>query len=221
LSLPKTIPCSYCSTANPAVAANCQSCGALLEHLHVHASPVEVERPVPVRTQLDTDLDIIQMSRKVEQGSRMAMNLYSAFWRALADSAVIAMTAFGLGLTGAVTQNPVWGVILSAALGFFVGLSRKSYLFTLLGAPLGFVGGALIGGVLWAGGLGPGLLVFTTALGASTAAWLGSRWIPFQYRSTWEKFRPLVGAAGGLGFGLLGAAAGSGLHVLISTLEHL
>lgn len=219
MRIAKTIPCSFCSSANPAGAAKCLSCGAPLEQLKVHASPIEAERPVPVRTQQDSDVDIIQMTRKVEQGSRTALNLYSAFWRALADAAVIAMTAIGIGVTGAVTQNPLWGVILSGILGLSVGLSRKSYLFTLLGAPLGFVGGALIGGVLWAGGLGPGPMVFTTALGASAASWLGSRRFPFKHRNTWEKIRPLLGAAGGLGFGLLGAVIGSGLHALISALE--
>ncbi|MBE0696141.1 MAG: hypothetical protein IH586_04390, partial [Anaerolineaceae bacterium] len=89
---------------------------------------------------------------------------------------------------------------------------------TLLGAPVGFVVGALVGLLLWVVGLGKGVLVFPMILFAAAAALVGGRRVPFQQRRTWQKIRPFVGALAGLALGLAGMLIGWGLRAAVETL---
>jgi len=217
--------CPYCTSANQPGAKNCRACGAPL--------PEKQETAVPARSAgtgsaaevsalpVPESIDTVELGRKVEEGSRAALQWYGAFWRALADAAVIAMVSFGTGAIGAAAGIAWAGLALSPVFGLAVGFSRKSYLFTLLSAPLGFAAGSIVGGVLWAAGLGPAPMVFCVSLGAASAALLGSRPMPFRRRNFWEKARPPLGAAGAVVFGLLGTAAGAGLRAAVTALGWL
>ena len=195
------------------------ACGAPLADSPVNSANEESHgrHPVPAPPE-EHALDAVEIGKKVEQGSYQALNLYSNFFRALADAAAISITSAAIGITGGVTGLPFWGVVLGTVLGLAVGLVRKSYLFTIFGAPIGFVAGALTGGLLWAGGLGQEWMVFAVGMGACAVALVGGRWTPMGLRSLWHKLRPLLGAAGGLVFAVLGALLGSGLQAAVDAL---
>ncbi|MBN1267915.1 MAG: zinc ribbon domain-containing protein [Anaerolineales bacterium] len=213
----KTILCSYCTTANPKGSSVCSACGAPIEAV-VEPAVLEPVSTSPLPLAALESLDAVELGKKVEEGSRKAFSAYSAFWRALADAAVIAMVAFGTGVIGGVVGQGWVSIILAALFGVVIGFTRKSYLFTFISGPLGFAGGAVLGGVLWVGGLGTAPMLYCTFLGSAAAAVLGSHSFPFRRRGLWDKIRPLLGAGGGAVFGATGMAVGSGLRAAVAAL---
>jgi len=214
----KKIDCVYCTTLNPAEARHCSACGAPLDvsRIEIVEKPASRENLAPSST--PASVDVVQLGKKVEEGSLKAFTVYSAFWRALADAAVIGMVTFGIGVIGGVVGQGFVSVVLSAVFGLVIGFTRKSYLFTIISGPLGFIAGSLLGGVLWAVGLGAVPMLYCTSLGAAAAALLGSRRMPFRFRNFWDRFRPVLGIAGGAGFGILGTGVGIGLRTAAAAL---
>ncbi len=213
--------CTYCNSANPHGSKTCVNCGAPL----VQGKPISESqsgsrkipefKPRPIikprskntisRKNLETAQKAGKNMEKVVSGT---IYIYAVFWRTLAESVVIAITALSLGIFGGSTDMVIWGILSGVIIGVAVGLAIKNYYLVLLSAPLGFILGTTIGGMLWAVGIGPKVLVFTTVSLASIFALLGSRKYPYAMRNKWEKSRPYLGGLGGLVFALLGTLVG-------------
>ena len=81
---------------------------------------------------------------------------------------------------------------------------------------------SLLGVLIWALGSGPQVMVYTGLLFAVIGAVIGGRRsLPFEHRNCWEKTRPLLGAAGGFAFGILGALLGWGIRAGVQNLLSL
>ena len=106
----------------------------------------------------------------------------------------------------------------AAAVGIAVGFTIKISYLALFSSPVGMVIGAVLGAVLYFMGAGMKVFVFTTGFFAVLAAFIGGRKSPFAQRNLYERLRPLIGAAGGLAFGLLGMLIGVGLRAAANNL---
>jgi hypothetical protein len=213
------IVCEFCATQNPASQETCQACGAPLPRPAVRKQPV-VHSITPPITQTNRELEQARKAGEdVEELSRKALYAYSLIWRTLAESAAIAITAFGIGLVGGATGTAWVGILGAVLVGLGVGYAIKNSYLAMFSAPIGLVIGAVVAAIIYLL-LGAGMWVFvvTTSLFASLAAVLGGNRIRYQHRNLYEKLRPLIGAAGGLAFGILGMLAGAGLHAAVNAL---
>jgi hypothetical protein len=213
--------CEYCATANPKEALVCIACGAPLPTPKPKSTltpQVEiVSTKVPTSTQKISAQEIRQTGEKLDKVYATAFSTYATLWRTLAEAAVIAITGFGIGFVGGAIGPATIGVIGATVVGLVVGLSRKNYYLTLLGAPIGLIVGVLFSVLLWFLKASPTIIVLVITLGSILAAWIGSYQTPFSRLNWWEKARPWLGTAGGFAFGLLGALLGYGVRAIVQT----
>ena len=218
------VTCGYCSIVNPAGDDNCLACGA----------PLPKELPVPARSSIDSagrqspdDFwkprhnrleDVRKAGEKLDQAYYSAAYAYSLFWRTLAETVMIAVVGFGIGLVGGATGMAVWGAVGATVYGIVVGLLVKRYLFLLLSAPLGVLIGAAFCVLLFIFGIEARWMVIVLSIVTILSAVIGGRRVRFQRKNLWEKARPFLGGLGGLGFGLLGMAIGLGLQAAVRAL---
>ena len=198
------------------------ACGAPLPKLQTAPEPPKKppRRPGPVQISSDRQAlhDARQAGEKIDKVAHSALYVYSAFWRTLAEAAVIALVGLGLGVTGGAVGQAVGGVLAALVVGALVGWAIKISYLTFISAPTGFAVGAGVCVVLYLLGVPPGVMVYVLAIFSGTAALVGGRRVAWKRRKAWEKARPFLGALGGLGFGLLGMGIGLGLRAALAAL---
>jgi hypothetical protein len=209
------IVCAYCATLNGPGSTECIACGAPLEA----AGPIMNAQPEPLPFVIQP-LENMKGANDFEQIQKAllpASHALGLVWRTIGEALAIGLTAFGLGVVGAIFDMAAWALLGAILVGIAVGLSRKNLWPTILGAPLGGLAGLLVGGILWAVGLGPIWVVFISIVGAILGATIGSR-RRAAGANRWDKLRPWLGALGGLFFGVMGLLIGEGFQQLIQLL---
>lgn len=225
MPLPQRINCEYCNASNVSKAKQCIACGAPLpDKLPPTPTSHTVYRHKP--SPLIASPKDIETARKVgEKADKIFWTgayLYSAFWRALAETITIAVVGFATGFLGGATGMPIGGVIGAVLIGLSIGMAIKYPILTYISAPAGFITGAALCVLLWLLKFPPQGMVFITTLFAVIAALLGRIKTPFSRRLVWEKIRPFLGTLGGLIIGLVGMLVGLGLRAaLMAFLESI
>lgn len=156
--------------------------------------------------------DVRKVGERADELYTPILYAYGYIWRILADSFVIALGGFALGLLGSVLGLPVWGLMVGAAFGFLMGYVIKGYILTVVSVPVGIVLGAALSLLPWALGMPPQGVFFIVSVFALGAAWMGTRRVAFHRRRKMEKVRPFLGLIGGLAFSGLGVLLGIGLQ---------
>ena len=213
------ISCSYCNTLNDAAEKNCVGCGALLE-----VPAPQVYRPQAVQqaftpAQTSSPFDSVD-SQKIQTGAQQVEKLYagatSAYrtaWSVTSDAIGIALVAVALGLVGGATGMGFWGVLGAMLAGLVIGYTEQSFWMNVIAPPAGALLGIVAWGVAWAVGAGPKGMVFAATGLACLGALIGA------HRHTTPLgcvsfVRPLLGAAGGFFFALLGLAFGLAIRAI-------
>ncbi len=215
--------CLYCQTINPLSKKSCIACGAPLTAIS-HEIPTKKEK------NYDPDVKINQQPEKVildtakkigkdaDQLTNQAWGLYGLFWRTVGEALTIALVSFGLGVVGGAVSLPFWGIISGISFGVLVGLVYKSYLWLLVGTPIGFVIGAAIGILLSLIGIRQEFILVTIFVFSCLAVFIGGQFRSLNYKNRYEKFRPYLGGLGGFVFSLIGMGIGLGLAALVNQL---
>ena len=220
MSTRQTFPCPYYSTINGVKATTCIACGAPIEPPKLQPTkkprPVLAHKPEPKPR---PEEQLRKIGEKTDDMYFTVLNTYAVAWRTLAEAIVIALCGFVLGLVGGATEMHWVGVLGGLVVGICVGWVRKNFYMTLASAPVGLILGLALGGIIWATGGSPQLLVIAASLLALAAALIGGRpQPPYQRRNIWEKIRPLLGGIGGLIFSIPGMLIGWGLVATINNL---
>lgn len=207
------IVCAWCQTLNSAAEAACIACGAPIEKLQPVLPSSPPAPPVPPVDVLAPKIqELKQAGENLDEAYSGALKAYSLLWRTLGEIFAIALTAFLLGLLGGMAHLAPLGVVGGAVVGLVVGRVVKSFWWHLL-TPLGLLIGAIIGLLPWALGAGPAGMFFSALLFALLAVWLGRSSVVAT--GWWQRLRPWLGTAGGLLFGMLGALLGLSLEWLV------
>ena len=216
--------CEYCSTTNPWQANTCLACGGPLPRPLADPTPQVTTITTPAKPEKPGTEDLLKVGEKADDIYFTVFNTYAIAWRTLGEAISIALTSFILGLVGGVTEVIFPGIFGAILVGLAVGITRKQFYIVLISAPAGLLLGLGLGAAVWALGGGPQVMVYTGMVFAIIGAVLGGRRsLPFGRRNCWEKSRPLLGAFGGFGFGLLGTLLGwgisSGVQALINAIS--
>jgi len=91
----------------------------------------------------------------------------------------------------------------------------KSYLWYLIGTPVGFVFGGVIGFLISSLGVSRMVILGSVFVFSSLSVILGAHLRKPAQKNLYEKLRPILGGLGGLIFTLLGLAIGWGLSSII------
>jgi hypothetical protein len=206
--------CSWCGTVNDAEAASCLACGAPLEQQRKTPPPPQQttarKPPPPPRVEFGTR-ELKKMGESSEQVYTTALGAYAAVWRTLGEALGIAVAGFIMGFIGGASGLAVFGALAATAIGVVVGLTTKNFWFSALSAPFGALLGAVIWTPLWALGAPLQGMLLSAWIGAALLARLGGYPAP-RRKNWWQNLRPLLGALGGLLFGLLGMLLGLGVN---------
>jgi len=223
-----SLPCVFCGARNDPAKETCIACGA----------PLELSRPAPVVTPVNTasDFPLADLStpqppvEPVKQQLKEGIAAVGAglglagvgglLMRTLAEALAIIIAALVVGFNaGRVSPFPGgWFLYLllavggSAVVGVAVGSVIKRSVFVLFSAPFGAllgVGAAILLKLNTA--RTPWLPLFAIA-GACLLALLGGRSNRTARFAGYQRFRPLLGAIGGIIFGLIGFGAGWIVH---------
>jgi hypothetical protein len=222
MSNTQRIICEYCETSNPQEVNTCLACGGPITRPHVDSTPSVTTVDMQAKPEELPTEDILKIGEKADDVYFTILNTYAIAWRTVGEAISIALTGFILGFVGAVTGMYFPGVLGAVLVGMAVGLTRKQFYLVLISAPAGLLLGLGFGALSWMIGGEPQIMVFTGLVGAVIGAVLGGRRNPpFGQRNCWEKARPLLGAMGGLAFGLLGTFLGWGIASVIRTLIDL
>lgn len=210
------IVCTYCKTLNESGSQACIACGAPLEE----GAPVMETQPDPLPFTIQPLENMKQANDldEIQKALLPASYALGAVWRTLGEALAIGLTAFGLGVIGAIVDMAFWALLGAALVGIAVGLSTKKFWPTILGAPLGAFSGMLVGGILWAVGLGATWVLFTSIIGAILGAVVGSR-RRAAASNWWDRLRPWLGVLGGIFFGVIGLFVGESFQQLIRLLS--
>jgi len=215
------IPCSFCNTLNDAAEKTCVGCGAPLEAPHpqqVIPPPLvqQAFQPAQSSTPFET-LDSQKLQDGAQQVDRLykgAMSAYQTAWSVTGDAIAISMAAFALGLVGGATGMGFWGVLGAMLAGLVIGYTEQPFWLNVIAPPAGALLGAVAWGIAWAAGAGPKGMVFVATGLACLGALIGAR-----RRTTplgcGAFVRPLLGAAGGFFFALLGLAFGLAIRAIL------
>ncbi len=224
------ISCAYCATLNTPTSSNCIACGAPI--VLPRFQPVSVTDAAESLT-LPTHLESLQpevpsqpLGDQVKEGiAAVGAGLGLAgiggfFFRTLAEALAILTAALIIGFSaGRVTPFPggwfmflLLGVGGSALLGLAVGSVTKLSIFVLFSAPFGALLG--VGAALAFKLNSPGTpwLPLLAIAGACLLALLGGRSNRSARFAGYQRFRPLLGAIGGIIFGLIGFGVGWIIH---------
>jgi hypothetical protein len=215
------ITCSFCNTLNDAAEKTCVGCGAPLEA----PAPQQVTRPQPVPqvfqpAQTSSPLDSAD-SQKLQDGAQQveklyagAANAYRTAWSVTSDAIAIAMVAFALGVVGGATSMGFWGVLGAMLAGLIIGYTEQSFWVNVIAPPAGALVGIVVWGIAWAAGVGPKGMVFAATGLACLGALIGAR-RRITPLGCGAVVRPLLGAAGGFFFALLGLAFGVAIRAIL------
>jgi hypothetical protein len=215
------ISCSYCNTLNDDTAKTCMACGALLEAPAPQpvVQPQAIQPPFqpaqPASSFNSTDSQKLQDSaQQVDRLYKGAMSAYQTAWSVTSDAIAISLVAFALGVIGGATGMGFWGVLGAMLAGLVIGYTEQSFWVNIIASPAGVLAGIAVWAVVWAMGAGPKGMVFTTTGLACIGALVSAR------RRTvapgcGSAVRPLLGAAGGFFFAILGLAIGSGIRAIL------
>lgn len=225
---PTQITCAFCGVLNNAADNNCMACGA----------PLEISKPAPVTVTVVPDsLDISAaetfstatpgepLKQQFSEGiSAVGAGLGLAgvgglLLRTVAEALAILIAAIVIGFNaGRVSPFPngfpflLLGVGGSALVGLAVGSVVKRAVFVLFSAPFGALLGVGAATLLKLNvARTPWLPLFAIA-GACLLALLGGRSNRTARFAGYQRFRPLLGAIGGILFGLIGFSAGWIVH---------
>jgi hypothetical protein len=214
------IPCSFCNTLNDAAEKTCVGCGA----------PLDAPAPQQV-TQLQPEPQVFQPaqasspfdstdSQKLKDGAQQVEKLYagaaSAYrtvWSVTSDAISIAMVAFALGVVGGATGMGFWGVLGAMLAGLVIGYTEQSFWMNVIAPAAGAGIGIVAWGIVWAAGAGPKGMVFAATGLACLGALINTRrrTSPLGCGAV---VRPVLGAAGGFFFALLGLAFGLAIRAI-------
>jgi hypothetical protein len=215
------IPCPFCNTLNDPAEKTCVGCGAPLDV----PTPPPVTRPEvaqpafqPAKTASpfdSTDSQKLQAgTQQVERLYTGAISAYHAVWSITSDAIAIAIVAFILGAVGGATGMGFWGVLGAMLVGLFVGYTEQSFWVNIIASPAGALIGIVGWAVVWAAGFGSKGMVFAATGLACIGALVGAR-----RRTTplgcGAVVRPLLGAAGGFFFALLGLVIGLTIRTIV------
>lgn len=224
------ISCAYCATLNTPSSSNCIACGAPI--VLPRFQPVTISN-VPEPVTMPSSLEALQsevpgkpLGDQVKEGLAAVgaglgfAGIGGLLLRTLAETLAILTTALIIGFSaGSVTPFPDgWFLFLpigaggGALLGLAVGSVTKRSIFVLFSAPFGALLG--VGAALSFKLNSPGtpwlpLLAITSAC---LLALLGGRSNRTARFAGYQRFRPLLGAIGGLLFGAIGFSAGWIVH---------
>jgi len=163
------------------------------------------------KSQQKVETELRKATDKADEAYFTVMNTYAIAWRTVGEAIAIAIAAFIIGVTGGAVQMGFVGVLGAIGVGIAVGLTQKNFYFVIGSAPGGALIGLAISAIFWIGGQ-PKIGVLVVTICAILGAILGGRRrYPFSQRNWWEKLRPVLGALGGLGFGILGLLLGLGI----------
>jgi hypothetical protein len=188
----------------------------------VDLEPKVTKVETPVEPQQLHTVDIKQITGKTDDVYFTVLKTYAIAWRTVGEAIAIALTGIILGFVGGATLVIFPGIFGATLVGLAVGFTRKQFYIVLISAPAGLLLGLALGALIWVLGSGPQVMVYTGLLFAVFGALIGGhRSLPFKYRNCWEKARPLLGATGGLAFGILGALLGWGIRAGVQNLLSL
>lgn len=201
-------------TRNRAGGETCAACGApFLPDPPADPPPVNLA-PARKAAAAAGDYDELrQAGESAEKLVNQALGAYGLLWRTAGEAFAIGLASLLLGIIGGASGNFILAVAAGLGIGLVVGLRVKGFWMVIWGAPLGVILGALLGLLVWALGAGPlAMLLMAEAFGVLGALlWSAS---PGAAQSWWERLRPILGAAGGVFFALLGGLAGLILNSL-------
>jgi hypothetical protein len=213
------ITCTFCNTLNDPAAKTCIGCGAPLEA----PAPQPVIQPVQpaFRPAQATSPFGSTDSQKLQDGAQQverlyagATSIYRTAWSITGDAIAIAIVAFILGIAGGATGMRIWGVLGAMLVGLIIGYAEQSFWMTIVASPVAALVGIGLGAIVWASGAGPKGMVFIATGLACIGALVGSRRRTAPLGCS-AAVRPLLGAAGGFLFALLGLLIGLAIHALL------
>jgi len=209
----KSIPCEYCGSNNQRDAITCIACGAPLNN-NLQPKLIDVEpiiQPKSTKPFISAEEEISQVVEKTDEVYLKVMNTYAIAWRTVGEAIAIAVSGFIIGVVGGATDVVFYGILGAITIGITVGLTQKIFLMVLISGPIASILGLLISAFLWIGGW-PGASVFVVTIATVFGTLLGGkRRHPLKSRNYWEKARPILGALGGVFFGILGTILGLGI----------
>ena len=188
------------------------ACGGPLSHPLADPTPQVATLTERLQPEKLSNEDLIKIGEKADDVYFTVLNSYAIAWRTLGEALAIALTGFILGLVGGLTGVFFSGIFGAILVGMAVGFTRKQFYGVLISAPVGLLLGLGLGALVWVLGGAPQVMVYSGLVFAVVGASVGGgRGLPFSRRNCWEKSRPLLGALGGLMFGILGTLLGWGL----------
>jgi hypothetical protein len=205
--------CEYCDTQNPKIIKLCQACGAPIEFHPPDLEPTIPDKKTGIKNRLasSSEEEIRKATQKLDGAYFTVMNTYAIAWRTVGEGIAIAVSAFIIGCVGGTTRMVFWSILGAIAVGIAVGITQKNFYVALISTPGAAILGLFMGAIFWISG-NPKGAVFIVTIFAVFGAILGGRRRPaFNSRNWWEKLRPILGAVGGLVFGILGALLGLGI----------
>jgi hypothetical protein len=214
------ILCEYCGTQNPGEKIACLACGAPLgPHPKKSKLPQAAKSVIATGSDRKPEAKIKEVSEKIDEAYLTVMNTYSIAWRTVGEAIAIVVAGFIIGVVGGATRMGFWGIFGATVTGIAVGLTQKNIYAVLFSAPGGALIGLFFGAIFWIGGKSE-VVVFVVTMTAVIAAILGGKRRPaYKVRNWWEKLRPLLGALGGFGFGVLGTLLGLGITGMLGLFQ--
>ena len=224
------ISCAYCATLNTPSSSNCIACGApivLPRFQPVTVTDVPESMTIPSSMEaLQSEVPAQPLGDQVKEGLAAVgaglgfAGIGGLVLRTLAEALAILTTALIIGFSaGRVTPFPdgwfvfmMLGVGGSALLGLAVGSVVKRSIFVLFSAPFGALLGVAAALIMNLNSPRTPWLPLLAIAGACLLALLGGRSNRTARFAGYQRFRPLLGAIGGIIFGLLGFATGWVVH---------
>jgi hypothetical protein len=210
--------CQYCGSTLVVGTQYCFACGAPVEQTPARHKPTYQAVLAPIKTNAEKEAEQKKQEEILKQAAAGLESGYYFLWHSLAQIFAVGISAAALGIIGGATDATLWGILGAGLVGAVVGNAYKWALLEMFSAPLGLVLGSALGIIIWLVIQNNAVFVFTATLGAAGMAALGSRQLPFAYRSLWQKMRPAVGLLAGLTVGTLGALIGVGIRTAVMSL---
>lgn len=203
--------CLACGAPLPQIKPEPQSSSQTASQAHI----TPLAKRLQEKRTLESARDI---GEDIEKYAIKGLRIYSIFWRTLAESLVIAISTFCIGLASGACGMSIIGIMASIILGATVGTLVKGFYRWLLITLLGIIMGLLLGGLLYVLTASIHLSVLAFIIICFLSVVIGSARLPASRRNLWEKIRPFAGAAGGLLFGMLGTLVGWGLIEAVNSI---
>lgn len=219
------VTCAFCATLNPSSASACLACGAPIELPKLQPVRITEVPDSAVPSMLETshqDVPAEPLGSQVKEGLAAVgtglglAGIGGLLFRTLAEALAILTASLVIGFSAG-RLSPAGGAFIflllavggSALVGFAVGSVIKMSIFVLFSAPFGALLGIGAALVLKLNSPGTPWLPLLAIAGACLLALLGGRSNRIARFAGYQRFRPLLGAVGGIMFGLIGFAIGS------------